>query len=219
MAPRRHDSLDPPLPYHDPPSYSSQQAVVLPPIDFPTHLTGYPFTPHQNALPPAVLSQQKPKPRPIYAGYDDEKENELPEHTLASILAYGKSKPVTTQPPAKATPKGRGKKGVTAGVGVKTKLAAGKRKQKEIASEGEGEGPRKRGGRQPGSINWSDEDLAAMLDCTDEVLPAGKKEWGRAYDLFVEWAQENSRPVRSLESMEKRFKAVSDSCLHSHLYY
>ncbi|KAF8495060.1 hypothetical protein JB92DRAFT_3126621 [Gautieria morchelliformis] len=196
------------------PNDSRQEQVKLPGASAmnPAPALGLAPPPQIDILASPEEPRPRPKPKPTYGGsaYDDEKENE------PTVAVHGKAKGNTTKPAPKPGPQSQVKKGGMVGAAAMTRArpvapSAAKRKKKEVYSDDEEEVPQKKGGRQHGSMNWSAIDLMAMLDCTEEILPAGKKEWGRAYELFQEWVQENSRPVRSLDSMEKRFKAVSRS--------
>ncbi|KAF8514752.1 hypothetical protein JB92DRAFT_3158898 [Gautieria morchelliformis] len=162
--------------------------------------------------PSSVQPKGKPRPQPQPTGPLDtdsgnEKENEIPEPS-ALLRKSSAGKPGMRQGVEErdVSVRSRGKKAGAAGGVSGTKVTAGpvKRKKKDAESDDD-DGPRKKG-RQVGAANWTNEDITALLDFAEEILPAGKKEWGRMYELFVEWAKENRCPLRSLDTVEKRFK-------------
>jgi hypothetical protein len=59
-------------------------------------------------------------------------------------------------------------------------------------------------GRVAGAGKWHQEDFTTLLDLAEELLPAGKCEWLGLYNQFAKWVVENSRPVRSAETIEKQ---------------
>ena len=67
--------------------------------------------------------------------------------------------------------------------------------------------PKKRG-RSAGAANYSIEDIEALLGFLEDDLPLGGKGWNEVADLFAKWAEENGRPVRSVKSLETKFKQV-----------
>ncbi|KAF8498801.1 hypothetical protein JB92DRAFT_2834222 [Gautieria morchelliformis] len=139
--------------------------------------------------PSSVQPKGKPRPWPQPTGPLDtdsgnEKENEIPEPS-ALLRKSSAGRPGMRQgvEEGDVSVRSRGKKaGAAGGVSARKK------------------------GRRVGAANWTDEDITALLDFAEEILPAGKKEWGRMYELFAEWAKENRRPLRSLDTMEKHFK-------------
>jgi hypothetical protein len=67
---------------------------------------------------------------------------------------------------------------------------------------------KKRCGRAAGVVNYSSDDLDALLDILEETLPIGAKAWNAARDHFCAWAVENGRPVRTTKSLEAKYKQV-----------
>jgi hypothetical protein len=65
------------------------------------------------------------------------------------------------------------------------------------------------GGCVQGVANNSSEDLNALFEILEEVLPSGRKAWGNIEDEFASWAESNSQPVQTAKSLEVKFKQVS----------
>ncbi|KAF9043916.1 hypothetical protein BJ165DRAFT_1528500 [Panaeolus papilionaceus] len=63
-------------------------------------------------------------------------------------------------------------------------------------------------GRSTGSPNFSAEDIDALLEIAEEKLPLGGKGWESAADEYTDWAELNSRPVRTAKSLELKFKQL-----------
>ena len=63
-------------------------------------------------------------------------------------------------------------------------------------------------GRSTGAANYRGEDLEALMDIAEEIVPIGKKGWNTVGVQFAEWAKENGRPARTAESIERKFKQV-----------
>lgn len=63
-------------------------------------------------------------------------------------------------------------------------------------------------GRSVGAANYRDDDLDALMDIAEVIVPVGKKGWNTVAVEFAEWAKENGRPERSSDSLEKKFKQV-----------
>jgi hypothetical protein len=70
--------------------------------------------------------------------------------------------------------------------------------------------PKKRRGRAAGVVNYSNEDVDALLDIIEENLPTGGKGWNTVGSKFVVWAEENGRPARTAKSLEAKYKQVCD---------
>lgn len=64
-------------------------------------------------------------------------------------------------------------------------------------------------GRPHGAGNYSQEDLKALLDRTQTVLPLGQRGWAKVHRRFTRWARKNGRPERALKSLETKYKQVS----------
>jgi hypothetical protein len=56
-------------------------------------------------------------------------------------------------------------------------------------------------GQVVGAGKWWDEDFATLLDLTEELLLAGKREWLALYARFAEWATEKGCPVWSADTI------------------
>ena len=63
-------------------------------------------------------------------------------------------------------------------------------------------------GRSIGAANYKDEDLDALMDVAEVVIPVGKRGWNMVAVDFAEWVKETGRPERSADSLEKKFKQV-----------
>ncbi|EDR02255.1 uncharacterized protein LACBIDRAFT_332618 [Laccaria bicolor S238N-H82] len=83
---------------------------------------------------------------------------------------------------------------------------AGSSKRKGSVMRVEEPDTKKRRGRGPGVANYSAEDVDALLDIIEDRLPIGGHAWNSAADEFAQWAEENSRPVRTAKSLEAKFK-------------
>ena len=86
--------------------------------------------------------------------------------------------------------------------------AAPKRKGADPVEEPEAKRVKRRG-RVAGTANYSEEDIDALLDYTEDILPAGALSWNSVMASFNEWALAHSRPERSAKSIENKFKQVS----------
>ncbi|CDO74522.1 hypothetical protein BN946_scf184846.g3 [Trametes cinnabarina] len=64
-------------------------------------------------------------------------------------------------------------------------------------------------GRQPGSSNYNEDDLDALLDVVQEDLPIGQKMWQRVTDQFNDWARVNSRPPRTQKPLKTKFESLA----------
>ncbi|KAI9059358.1 hypothetical protein FKP32DRAFT_1606072 [Trametes sanguinea] len=69
--------------------------------------------------------------------------------------------------------------------------------------------PTAAGGRQPGSLNYSEDDLDALLDLVQEELPIGQKMWQRITDHFNDWARENGCPPRTQKLLKTKFESLA----------
>ena len=67
--------------------------------------------------------------------------------------------------------------------------------------------PAKRG-RPSGAGNYSDDDIASLLDFVEAELPLGHRGWNRVHSSFNKWARRHDRPDRLLKSLETKFKQV-----------
>jgi hypothetical protein len=76
---------------------------------------------------------------------------------------------------------------------------------------------KKRRGRTAGVVNYSNEDVDALLDIIEENLPTGGKGWNTVGSEFVVWAEENGRPARTAKSLEAKYKQVCDHHLFNML--
>ena len=59
---------------------------------------------------------------------------------------------------------------------------------------------KKRRGRRAGAFNYSTEDIDALLDFVEEVLPLGANMWAIVARKFDDWRKINGRPVRDGDS-------------------
>ncbi|KAF8514753.1 hypothetical protein JB92DRAFT_3115359 [Gautieria morchelliformis] len=118
---------------------------------------------------------------------DDEKEN-----TMAALTALEKWQAGV----AKGSKVARG-----------TKRGSSGTRGAESESETEEEAVVKKG-RTLGAVKWQVEDFDRLLSLSEELLPAGKKEWLALHVWFAEWAEENERPLCSAETIEKRYKLL-----------
>src|ERR1700722_3124874 len=63
-------------------------------------------------------------------------------------------------------------------------------------------------GRAPGATNYTDDDLEALMDIMDEIIPTGEKAENSVAANFKEWAIANERPERDVKSLKKKFNAL-----------
>jgi hypothetical protein len=103
----------------------------------------------------------------------------------------------------------------------KGKAATHKRKAPSAPSVTTTEPPAKkksgRGGRASGTPNYSDDDVAALLDACANCLPLGAKGWLAVEQEFAVWADSHDRPTRSAKSLELKFKQVCILLLYCEL--
>jgi hypothetical protein len=117
------------------------------------------------------------------------------KHTAAAKVA-GRRRPST------ADPKGKGKAHA-----VDAPSKALKRKAAQLKDR---DAKKPRGGREKGTANYSEDDIDALHDILERILPIGGKAWGNVEEEFASWAELNGRPVRTAKSLEAKFKQVSD---------
>src|SRR5271154_6866555 len=67
--------------------------------------------------------------------------------------------------------------------------------------------PKKRG-RSAGIPNYNSEEVEALQDVVEEVLPVGPKGWNEVAQIFSKWSEENDRPICSAKSIEIKHKQV-----------
>lgn len=66
------------------------------------------------------------------------------------------------------------------------------------------------GGRQPGTANYWEDDLKALLDLVEVDLPIRQSMWQRITDSFNEWVRRNGSPAQTQKPLKTNFEAVSD---------
>jgi hypothetical protein len=192
---------------------NAYDGATLPPISqqfSPSSRQSFGWDQHASppALPPPTPAptQQPPKPKPIFGrglDDDDEKEN-IPE--IPTVVNVPSNVCKLAKGPKRGSAASVGKRGGRGG-GMDVRRGPAKRKAAYEDEESNEEVPVKRG-RVVGAGKWRDEDFATLLDLAEELLPAGKREWLALYARFAEWATEKGRPVRSADTIEKRFKTV-----------
>ena len=67
---------------------------------------------------------------------------------------------------------------------------------------------KKQCGWAAGVVNYSSDDLDALLDILEETLPIGAKAWNSAGEDFCALAIENGRPACTMKSLEAKYKQV-----------
>ena len=133
---------------------------------------------------------------------DDNDDDFPPPHKILPRVARATSKIAGARRPA-ADPKGKGKQQAT------DKAPAKSTKRKASAAAGPVE-VKKQKGRVAGAPNYSVEDIDALLDILEAMLPLGAKGWNSAADEFYEWADENERSARTAKSLKLKFEQVFD---------
>ncbi|KAF8512187.1 hypothetical protein JB92DRAFT_3143860 [Gautieria morchelliformis] len=162
---------------------------------------------------PPVLGVQPPdfKPHPwattIFSASGDDKENDLPDASalITQAAAVKSVKGTRVTAPNKQGSAIRGGKPSVRGKGTR---ATAKRKKVVSGSDTGEEEPVVKRGHTLGAVKWRAEDFDGLLDLVEELLPAGEKEWLALYGHFVDWAEENERPLRSAETIEKWYKLL-----------
>ncbi len=81
----------------------------------------------------------------------------------------------------------------------------GSRKRK-LSDDEDDEDTSKRG-RPKGAGNYTSEDVSALLDAMEKELPLGMKGYQAVHRQFTRWARLNSRPERTVKSLETKFQA------------
>jgi len=157
--------------------------------------------------------QMQPKPRPTYGFLQVD---ELLDATLDAILGSKQKSPVTGALHQTFTKQvwatGGAEWGGTKGWWGKVGNSRAKVPRKRYVSDTEDDEDirvGRKGGCAYGAANWQEQDITALMDLIEELLPAGKKEWVRLYAQFSKWAEENNCPMQSSETVEKQFKTVS----------
>ena len=69
--------------------------------------------------------------------------------------------------------------------------------------------PTKKGNRA-GALNYSNDDISAMLDIVEEEEPLGANHWAVVASKFAKWAKENDRPHRDQDSLKNKFDKLSN---------
>lgn len=92
-----------------------------------------------------------------------------------------------------------------------TKVAGSRRKTKEPINKGKKadettKAPKR--GRPSGAANFSDHDIWALLDAVEAELPLGEGGWKAVQAVYNKYAQERGRALRSLKSLETKYKQV-----------
>lgn len=182
-------------------SYSRCLLILQARYDIPPAV--YPGTmgstqPHDFNVPPHALTQPLP-------GHDND-ELDLP--TGVDILRAAGQRPAAKKAGARRSDPTPGKSEKAKGKqrDVSPQPRGPKRKPSSTvlgASE-----PKKQKGRSSGSSNFRDEDLEALHDILEELLPIGGKGWMEVEDQFNQWAGENGRPSRTAKSLEAKYKQV-----------
>lgn len=173
-----------------PPRYGPNDAPSGPytaPRGFPA-----PGPSHIPVIDPALL--------PLPEDDNEDSEEDLPP--VEAMFRKPRSKPVekvagSRRPVTAASAKSKGKQKV-----------APKRKAQDIPEEPESKRVKRGRGRVAGTSNYNDDDLDALLDLIEDVLPVGGLSWNSVTSSFNEWALLNSRPECSLKSLEAKFKQV-----------
>ena len=178
-------------------------------LPLPGRPSGIPFpstsgaTPATNCAsqPNAIASSSKPIIDPSLLDIPDDDDEPLDvkaklqrRHAPANKIAGSRRSSV-------ADPKGKGKARVVDAPSKGVKRKAPQSKDREVKKP--------RGGRTPGVANYSSDDVDALFEIMEEVLPIGGKGWGNVEDEFLSWAAVNGRPARTAKSLETKFKQVS----------
>jgi hypothetical protein len=200
---------------------SSQCDSTLSSLNTTTSASSSQHFPHDPALYPPLLhagpsSRQSLTNRSNNLPLLDEEEDLPPPHELlrrvwgpaAEARAEARAANRGQEPTSNA--KGKGKRRDTSSVPA-VKTAGSKRKAADISDEREVK--KKRGGRAAGVANYSPEDVEALLDIVEEYLPIGGRAWNTVADEFGDWAVSEGRPVRSMKSLEAKYKQVRNSCI------
>jgi hypothetical protein len=87
-----------------------------------------------------------------------------------------------------------------------TSAAQKKRSATSIPSS---ELPPKKRGHMHGTLNYSPDDMEALLDILEDYLPLGVNAWSACADMFNKWAVDSDRPIQTAKSLELKFKQVS----------
>ncbi|RDX46394.1 hypothetical protein OH76DRAFT_1485628 [Lentinus brumalis] len=187
----------PQYPFHAPPPY------------------GYPMPPPppSSALAPAPPST--PSTVPTHAPSPVSS----PEFDVQEFLRSQKSKPAAAAARSATAGTGKGNKrasGASSSAPSKKQKSAPESSTKAKGGKGKGKAkaapePTKSAaysGRQPGSQNYSEEDLESLLDLTQEILPIGQNAWGQVTRRFNEWAEQNGRPPRTQKPLKTKFETM-----------
>lgn len=62
-----------------------------------------------------------------------------------------------------------------------------------------------------GALNYSKDDITALLDCVTEVEPLGANQWAIVATKFSAWAQANSRPLCDHDSLKNKFDKLANA--------
>ncbi|TFK80570.1 hypothetical protein K466DRAFT_569567, partial [Polyporus arcularius HHB13444] len=63
-------------------------------------------------------------------------------------------------------------------------------------------------GRQPGTFNYSADDLDYLLGLVAAKLPIGQSSWEEVTRLFNAWAKDNGRPTRTQKPLKTKFESL-----------
>ena len=61
-----------------------------------------------------------------------------------------------------------------------------------------------------GALNYSNDDISAMLDIVEQEEPLGANHWAVVASNFTKWARENARPHRDQDSLKNKFDKLSN---------
>ena len=70
--------------------------------------------------------------------------------------------------------------------------------------------PRGGGGKLSGALNYSDDNVDALLDEVASVEPIGVDNWALVVSDFNEYAIENVRPKCDMESLKRKFDKMAN---------
>ncbi|KAG8918198.1 hypothetical protein FRC02_002549 [Tulasnella sp. 418] len=168
--------------------------------------------------PPSPLPNPRPRPAPRRKAppaqviYDlDADDEEFPD--LAEVVAdirvkssSAKASAVKETEKPVVSRKASKRSSYHTGDGADGPVRSGKKvKVFKVDSESEEE-MKKAGGR--GGQTYTKDEMEAIFDHVEEILPAGANAWNKVAELHREWCEENGRKVRAAKDLEKKFKRL-----------
>eukprot|EP00171_Calliarthron_tuberculosum_P003469 IDg3469t1 len=74
-----------------------------------------------------------------------------------------------------------------------------------------GRSPGGTGGRRPGQLNYTAEEVSKALDIVEEYEPLGAQMWAEVHDAYALWAVNQGRPVRDADYLKQKVDRLANT--------